>query len=417
MKKIKVLIRDKNTLVLTEAADKDDIIDLTEVMEIDTSSIIKNIEEAKETIYNNRLLEKTKAMELEYQNKVLEQENTIRYSFLNQIEQLKEANSNLKTELQSRVELEKYKTKSEYDAKIANLEKELNVLKLTHQNEILKRENEISTKYENTIKEKDELINNLQRQKAAMNVKQTGEDLESWCNNEAMQYMQNGFFNCTWEKDNELVGNALETKKSKADYLFKVYSDNEHTDNCLLTSVCLEMKDENPTSTNKQTNQHYYKALNDNRQKKNCKYALLVSNLEQDKPNMIPMYKVKEYDDMYVVRPAYMMTFLSMLVSLTTRFKDIINSDEKSRLELKNSMDIIKEFESIKATYLDKPLETLNREIENILKFNNTVTEAAHKIEASCAKITTMYINQINSKLDKFEINLDKKIVKKINQN
>ena len=292
-------------------------------------------------------------------------------------------------------------------------EKALNELKYHYQNEMLIKEKEITSKYESAIKEKDELINNLQRQRVSMNVKQTGEDLESWCNNEAMQYMQNGFFNCTWEKDNELVGSE-NTKRSKADYIFKIYSSLNHTEDTLLTSVCLEMKDENPASTNKQTNQYYYKALNENREKKNCKYALLVSNLERDKPNMIPMYKVKEYEDMYVVRPAYMMTFLSMLVSLTKRFEDIINSEEATKLELKSSMDLIAEFNDIKLTYLDKPLTTLNKELETILKNNATISDAARKIEASCEKIATSYINQITSKLDKFELNLNRKVVKKL---
>ena len=33
------------------------------------------------------------------------------------------------------------------------------------------------------------------------------EGLESWCNNEVISYMQNGLFNCTWTKDNEVVKN------------------------------------------------------------------------------------------------------------------------------------------------------------------------------------------------------------------
>ena len=413
MKKVKVLIRDKNTLVVKEDAAVDDIIDLTEVMEIDTSAIMRSFEDAKEDIYNKRLSEQEKVLETEYSKRLLEQENSIRRTYLAEIETLKEKNNTLKIELESNVQLEKTKLQAEYDRRIFEQEKALNELKYHYQNEMLIKEKEITSKYESAIKEKDELINNLQRQRVSMNVKQTGEDLESWCNNEAMQYMQNGFFNCTWEKDNELVGSE-NTKRSKADYIFKIYSSLNHTEDTLLTSVCLEMKDENPASTNKQTNQYYYKALNENREKKNCKYALLVSNLERDKPNMIPMYKVKEYEDMYVVRPAYMMTFLSMLVSLTKRFEDIINSEEATKLELKSSMDLIAEFNDIKLTYLDKPLTTLNKELETILKNNATISDAARKIEASCEKIATSYINQITSKLDKFELNLNRKVVKKL---
>jgi predicted RND superfamily exporter protein len=59
-----------------------------------------------------------------------------------------------------------------------------------------KQLNFIKEEYEGKLKEKDDMINMLQRQKSSLNVKQTGEDLESWCNNEVLSYMQNGLFNC-----------------------------------------------------------------------------------------------------------------------------------------------------------------------------------------------------------------------------
>ena len=40
----------------------------------------------------------------------------------------------------------------------------------------------------------------------------------------------------------------------------------------------------------------FYKKLDENRNKKNCKYAVLVSNLEMDKPNSLPIFKVREYE-------------------------------------------------------------------------------------------------------------------------
>ena len=184
----------------------------------------------------------------------------------------------------------------------------------------------------------------LQRQKASLNVKQTGEDLEAWCNNEVLSYMQNGLFNCTWIKDNKVVKEDDEVKGSKADYIFKIFASEEHLDHELLTSICLDMKDENPDSKNKHTNDSYYKKLDENRNKKNCKYALLVSNLEMDKPNILPIFKVREYPDMYVVRPAYLMVFLNMIASLTTRFRDLILAKESEMLELKDKNDLIEEF-------------------------------------------------------------------------
>ena len=85
-----------------------------------------------------------------------------------------------------------------------------------------------------------------------------GENLEATCNDEMESYMQNGFFNCTWQKDNEVVKNDDEKKGSKADYIFKVYATDEHKPEELLASVCLDMKDENPDSKNKLKNSSHY---------------------------------------------------------------------------------------------------------------------------------------------------------------
>ena len=262
------------------------------------------------------------------------------------------------------------------------------------------------------MKEKDDRINEILRQKASLNVKQTGEDLESWCNNEVNGYMQNGLFNCTWTKDNLVVKDDGENKGSKADYIFKVFASEEHLDNELLASVCLDMKDENPDSVNKKSNADYYKQLDKNRVKKECKYAVLVSSLESDKPNDLPMFKVNEYKDMYVVRPAYLMTFLNMIVSLTIRFKELILIDKKEKLELKNSIDMIEEFNKLKNTYLDKPLESLEKNVSDILKQSENIRNASSKITETCEKTINGYIKDIQEKLNKFEIKLYKEYKK-----
>lgn len=269
-------------------------------------------------------------------------------------------------------------------------------------------------KFDEVIKEKENIINNLQRAKANMNVKQTGEDLEAWCDGEVNSYMQNGLFNCTWDKDNKVIKEEGETKGSKADYIFKVYADEKHNSNELLASVCLDMKDENPDSVNKKTNADYYKQLDKNREKKECKYAVLVSNLELDKPNIAPIFKVKEYENMYVVRPAYMMTFLNMLASLTTRFRDLILAHDAKSLELQSKNELLKMFDDIKKTYLDKPLESLKKNVEDILKNSEAIKNAANKIDDQCDKIKRSYIAQIEEKINKFELKLDKKICKEL---
>ncbi|MDE7263951.1 MAG: DUF2130 domain-containing protein, partial [Anaeroplasmataceae bacterium] len=509
MKKIEVLVRNKNTLILEEDAQKGDYIDLTSITNVDYSQIEKIILDGKDTIYNQKLKEYAKHIELKatQEKKDLEQKYVIEQQKLNSIiERLKKDYENqfetekkassyqhsleissLKhqiTSLNDRMKDDVIRTKQEAESKysdqIHNLslelerskayaislqkdlemkhqlmlkeaEGKLETLKSTIDIQIKSKQLEIEKSYEEKFAMMNQMIQNLknekenleikqklmleeqlhkkdeafakekislkeqienltqsnlllQRQKASLNVKQTGEDLESWCDNEVRSYMQNGFFNCTWEKDNQVIRNEDETKGSKADYLFSIFASKDK--DFSLAKVCLDMKDENPDSVNRKKNSDYYRALDSNRKKKDCKYAVLVSNLELDKPNDLPIFKVNEHEDMYVVRPAYLMTFLNMLVSLTTRFADLVLSKEQERLELKSLLELKETFERLKNTYLDKPLDALRKNIEEIQKQNDNISKASRKIEEYCDTITRSYLNEIENKLSRFDLNI-----------
>lgn len=485
MKKIDVIVKEKTILELKEDACKGDIIDLEELVQVDTSFIDSLIEEGLNKAYANKIEDakralnaehKVKINELEAQISALTKENDIKLELKEQetekkyILEVNELKSEIEILKQNRIselqalqakneldlknslqrELDKYnelrssyelleqkiemlvnkkelEVENKYLLRIKELENEKALLKANQSQEfeILKAKFELEKnqavsiakeQYNATLKEKEETINNLTRQRASMNVKQTGEDLETWCDNEMCSYMQNGLFNCTWTKDNKVVKDENESKGSKADYIFKVYADEKHEEHDLLATVCLEMKDENPESINKKTNEFYYKKLDENRKKKGCRYALLVSNLEMDKPNILPIFKVREFEDMYVVRPGYMMTFLNMIASLTTRFQELILSKEKEMIVLKNRVDLLEEFESIKKSYLDKPLESLENQINAIIKSSDNIKKAARDIDDACDKINRNYLNAIEDKLAKFELKLDRTILKKVEQ-
>lgn len=472
MKKINVIVKDKTILELTENAQIGDIIDLQEIVQVDTSYIDAIIENGKDKAYaskledtkkiiraekeleinkltieienlkkeNNNLLKlKEQEVEKKYLEIVSSLENKILLLENNQKNEIQKINFEKEKEIQTieqkyqslldKFDLEIKQNKLEldnlYQEQINKLKNEQSIINENHKYEmenqknlfIIEKEKEfqnLKESYNLSLKEKEDTINSLQRSRAAMNVKRTGEDLESWCNNEVISYMQNGLFNCTWEKDNLVVKNEDEQRGSKADYLFKVYASEQHLHNELLASVCLDMKDENPDSIAKKKNADYYKKLDENRVKKECKYAVLVSNLEIDRPNDLPIFKVLEYENMYVVRPAYLMVFLNMIASLSKRFSDLILNNEKENLELKTKNDLIEEFNQIKETYLDKPLEALNKALEAILASSEDIKKASRKIDENCDKVKRSYLAQINDKLSKFELKLERNIIKKI---
>ncbi|MDE5566283.1 MAG: DUF2130 domain-containing protein, partial [Anaeroplasmataceae bacterium] len=131
--------------------------------------------------------------------------------------------------------------------------------------------------------------------------------------------------------------------------------------------------------------------------------AVLVSNLELDKSNASPIYKAQEYEDMYVVRPAYLMTFLNMITSLTTHFQELVLRDYQQQLDIKDKKELLIEFEELKKTYLEKPLEGLKKDIDSIASSNEAIMKASKKIDDSCQHITKQYLNEIEKKLSNFE--------------
>ena len=55
MKKIEVLVRDKNTLIIQEEAQKGDYIDLTSISNVDYTQIETVILAGKDEIYNEKI--------------------------------------------------------------------------------------------------------------------------------------------------------------------------------------------------------------------------------------------------------------------------------------------------------------------------------------------------------------------------
>ena len=124
--------------------------------------------------------------------------------------------------------------------------------------------------------------------------------------------------------------------------------------------------------------------------------------------NDLPIRKVNEYPDMYVVRPAYMVSFLSMITSLSMKFKDLLLQDVKEKLEVKSRQELLDKFEEIKNTYLDKQLASLEKDINTIRTKSEAITNAAKAIDDTCDKIARSYIDVIHKKLETFEASLNK---------
>lgn len=459
MKKIQVIIKDKNTLVLQEDAQTGDIIDLSSIQTIDQTNIHNIIEKEKEASYQKQINEqmqlKIEAINNENKIKLIEQKNKFNY----ELEILNSKNKQLELEKNNEianilkdknVEIQLIKTQNqtiinELEAKIneANNIKKLEIennknqieqkyreelLKLKSKIEYLENQNELKLQQQENefIRQKNEIKENLENQnrvlqteleriklaKSTLNIKMLGEELERWCNEEYESYASIGFENCTWEKDNTSMKDDDEVKGTKADYIFRSYLNKEHS--LELSSVCCEMKNEALNSKNKKKNADHYSKLDKDRNKKNCEYALLISELEWDSPNDAPIKKVRDYEKMYVVRPQYFITFLSMISSLSNKYNELLIKKQQDQINLLSSLEIIEEFEQFKKTYIENPLDTLIKKIEKIQKSSEAITSANKIITDTCNEILFTTIINMKEKIERFNIKKISNKIKKI---
>ena len=395
---LNVSILDKNTLVLEEDAKKGDKIDLLSLNKVDLSNVEKLIVDGVDSLYNKKLKEQEELLILSNKEKIENVKLSVKNEYIEEI-----------TRLKSELNIQKELLDKEYNIKIKELEDEIKLLNDKQNLEIEKVKLEVSKNMQEVIDAKDKEISNLTLSKSNISVKRIGERLEHWCANEYEEHSMNGFINCTFEKDNLSIKEDGDVKGTKADYIFKVFSNESLSQE--LTSVVCEMKSEDPTSVNKKKNSDHYKKLDGDRNKKKCEYALLVSELEWNDVNDVPIRKVKEYDKMYVVRPQYFITFLNIISSLAGKYQSILLEKEKEREVFKETDEILNLFDKLREEIVDKQLGKLNKEIEDIKKQCEAIKPAADKISASTSKVTDTIIRDIQKKIENFNIT---KITKKI---
>lgn len=469
MDNIKVLVKDQYTLVLEEDAKKGDIIDLRNITKIDSSLISKRIDDDVDGRIKLMLSEKQKEIEKQkdkelklelenlknkYENEINKRQNSIELlnseieknktdfdeklkllikqkenEFLIKINELKNEKEILEKNIESKIEIEKYNIVSKYIDEKNKLEKEVLELKNSLENSVKEKDHlekdlndklkqqELQLKQEKeiAINAKDNEISKLKLDKTFKNVKQLGEELENWCNNEYQNYSVSGFENCTWEKDNKAVKDENGVG-SKADYIFKVYANSEFTDENLLTSVTCEMKNEDPLSKNKKKNEDHYKKLDSDRKKKECEYALLISELEWNQENDAPIRKVNGYEKMYMVRPQYFITFLSIVESLGKKYKNLLLEKDEMEISFKKSEEIMQEFENFKDAIIKKFIDRITKELEEVNKQVGVIKTSADKIMESSRKIVDNYLKDSKDKIENYNIGKIDKKIKKIKQ-
>tara|TARA_B100001778_G_scaffold328501_1_gene328052 strand:- start:938 stop:2206 length:1269 start_codon:yes stop_codon:yes gene_type:complete len=223
------------------------------------------------------------------------------------------------------------------------------------------------------IRLKDEEIDRVKDMKMKMSVKDIGEKLEQWCENQFNLVRATAFPNAYFEKDNESVKDEGDVKGSKGDYVFR----DSDTNGIEYISIMFEMKDK-MEGTKGQTNESHLAKLDKDRKKKKCEYAVLVSMLEPENElfNGGPVDMSHKYQKMYVVRPQDFMLILSL-----------IRNEARKSLEMRNELAVIRSQNIDYENFEDKLLDFQEGFGKNVLSARNNFETAIKDIDATIKKL------------------------------
>lgn len=416
---IKYTVIDEHTLELLEDAKSSDQINLLDATKVNSIELLKTlklqnneslklaIEEARTEWGKNKnqsdkqLEDKLKAQfneKIATNNQAFEKELASKKT---EIATLNEKMSNLKTQLEQEQQLKYQAQINQLKQELQGKDNQLNILNLDFENQKLilsgQKDQEISelkNQYDN-LNEKYKL---LERDKRSLNIKEIGEDLENWCLQQYQQFALSGFEHASFNKTNQPKDNT------KPDYLFSAKLPN--TDKTLVNVVC-EMKSESLVEGTKKKNSDHYAKLDKDRNAFGGpdSYALLISELEKDNDNIIE--KIVGYDKMYMVRPAYFISFLSLVYNLSFKFESVI----RQNIKFETSEQIVTDFENLKSDIIDKTFKNLKKHAVEINKKIESIKKLCNDIEDEHLEQINKNIITIENKLQNFSIN---KIIKKI---
>lgn len=340
-------------------------------------SQIKNSEFEKEV--ERRLHEIEKTHETEVKLKVAETER----NFEKKLSKAQTEISTLSSELKS--------VKAESDAKVK--EKELEIKS--------KYQDEISKINEAHDSEKKSLVSELEYYKdlkAKASTKMIGESLEQHCMNEFNKLRMTAFRNDYFEKDNEVSESG-----SKGDFIYRAKDDTGME----LLSIMFEMKNEMETTEKKHKNEDFFKELDKDRKEKGCEYAVLVTMLEADNDyyNQGIVDVSYRYDKMYVIRPQFFISLISILRNAALSQVELRHEVEIAN---QNNIDVVnfeKSLNDFKAKFtkntdlatrkFNETLDEIDKAISHLQKTRDALTSCMRNINYADNKLEDVTMKRL----------------------
>ena len=279
--------------------------------------------------------------------------------------------------LEKALEIEKLKNQEQLKNQSTQIELEIERKKNIFEKDRDQKIEKINSQYKQEINLHKEEIARLKDFQSKLSTKMIGETLEQHCQMIFDLRQADGCFpNAQLLKDNDVVNGT------KGDFIFKDYDEEGNE----IISVMLEMKNQSEIGNIKKKNSDHYSKLDKDRTNKNCDYGILVSTLEPDNEFFNRgIVQVREFKNMYVVRPNSLLILLSFITSFARKTLD----EKREIIKLKNMNIDLANFE------------------DNLANAKELMQVNTDRVTANFAK-SIVEIDKIISQLEKHKSTLQK---------
>ena len=404
--KIKISLKDwkKSEFFLEQDAKKGDYICIEDIGALSIDYIKEQFDTKINKITNERITEKLIIEKRNWENefRVSKEFTDLNHELLNAKKELNLINENYQQKIDSLNNLKKIEIEKAVQNESLNQEKKISELNSKLSILIMEMNKDKEAKEAIHKAEIDKFITIIESQKNEIdrrenkNIKLIGEDFEKWIESEFDRYFPISD-KSKLEKTTKPIGGT------KPDFEFKVFSDNQE----ILGTATIEAKTE--TISGKTKNSSHYEKLDKDRKNLNSEYAILVSELEPE--NTFLIKKIPEYKNMFVIRPAYLMTFLSLIQYISYEKQGI----KKLELKFKDKQEIQKEFEQMKLEILENSIKHINTKCNEINDEVSKIKKSADKIQEAINLVLEKHLSTVKTKIENFRIESIKNRIEKIN--
>lgn len=273
---------------------------------------------------------------------------------------------------------------------------ELRTSAANERNKAIERENNLKQQHTLELRQKQELIDYYKEMKARLSTKMIGESLEIHCHNKFNRMRSLMYPNAYFDKDNDA------SEGSKGDFIFRDYIDGVE-----YISIMFEMKNENDTTATKHRNEDFFAKLDRDRTKKGCEYAVLVSMLETDNDlyNEGIVDVSYRYPKMFVIRPQFFMSVISMLSQASRKsvdYKMQLEAARRQSIDITNFEQKLNAFRDgfgrnyrIASEKFQNAIEGIDKSIASLQKIKDALLSSENNLRLANDKAEALTIKKL----------------------